>query len=244
MTLYLSAGHPALVNMVCAVDTAAFSFESVRLWLIHWPPAIPLTIALMLAASAAMYAALVHRWTVWPRREDLRQWAWRNGMHMRLGRRARQPRALDVLGEYRAVVSLHDRHITMVRIECPPAGEDGTRPRMWNLVIRRVGGDWPVTCARPAAGQESVFDRLLGGEMYTTWSLDGRPLYGAQCLPTRALKQSGACEVLPGDVAMLLCGAYLLLDFSSRPFDEVEAARMRLIAAQAAARLPAEAQGQ
>lgn len=216
-----------------------FDIDSARRWLVHWPPVIPLLVSLMLGASAAVYAMLARRWTTWPRREDLRHWSWRNGMRLREGWRARRPRALDAFGPYRTIVSLHDRRTTVLRVECPPAHRPPAPPAVWNIAVHRLRDDWPTACARPATRRACLFDRLLVDGMYATWSSDGRPMHGRLCLPTRAMKHSGACELLPGDVAILLHGPWLMLDFSSRPFDELEVGRMRLLVERVAQCLPA-----
>jgi hypothetical protein len=52
------------------------------------------------------------------------------------------------------------------------------------------------------------------------------------------LSKSQARALLPPDIGMLLHGQYMVLDFSSRPFDGIELGRMVALAEQLEQHIP------
>jgi hypothetical protein len=50
----------------------------------------------------------------------------------------------------------------------------------------------------------------------------------------RALSDSASRTLLPADIGLLVSGDYLVLDFSTRPFDPIELDRMIAVAQQLA----------
>jgi hypothetical protein len=48
----------------------------------------------------------------------------------------------------------------------------------------------------------------------------------------RSLVATSAMSILPADVGLIVSGAYIILDFSHRPFDPIEFERMRDVVTQ------------
>ena len=63
--------------------------------------------------------------------------------------------------------------------------------------------------------------------------------FGTDSAAARRLALSKIPALLPPDLAVVLHGSFLILDFSSRPFDTIELTRMAALVDQLAAKLPA-----
>jgi hypothetical protein len=104
--------------------------------------------------------------------------------------------------------------------------------------VHRLKAPWPATGLRPAIHTASIID-LFSLSSFPSLTPGGRfMLFGSAQRAAEALAQSPARALLPPDVGLLLSGEYLILDFSSRPFDEIEFDRMIDLAKQLAGRLP------
>ena len=202
--------------------------------------AVVTALLLSLAASAAMFAWLCHRWTTDRPRSALADWA--RGRRFRLDRdgAARLPAGLAVLlaADPRADVALVRGPVAVVRLTSA-AGADGVRP-VWHLVVRTTPAVVSVDPAalRPVASPHgaSVVDLLsgLGGypsllppERFVVFATDARS--------GRRLADTPARGLLPHDVGLLAHGATVVLDFSRRPFDGVEFDRLLVVADQVVA---------
>jgi hypothetical protein len=210
-------------------------------------PLILLSLLALLATSVTMYWLLVRRWTSRRQWVSLAEWARQSGF--RLGRRAGAgdailPPPLDALGSARIAVRLEltgDRSsILQAQPADPPDAPPGAHPTPLNLLVRKLEAAWPPTALRPvhSAAGKSVAD---------LYSLAGFPLMGAGQRfgvlgadegAARTLAQSSVRALLPQDVGLLLHGQYLVLDFSTRPFDGLEFSRMISLADQLVAHLP------
>ena len=62
-------------------------------------------------------------------------------------------------------------------------------------------------------------------------------VFGSESCAAKALAESSAPALLPPDIALIATGTYLILDFSTRHFDEIEFERLIDLARQLAPRL-------
>jgi hypothetical protein len=212
----------------------------------HFSPLIFLCLLTALGASVAMYWLLVRRSTA------RRQWVsladWGRDAGFRIGRRhedALLPPPLDVLGSSRIAVriELTGERMTSI-VQAQPADADnaspGQHPPAIQLLIRKIEASWPPTGLRPVQTKEAQ-------SLIDLYNLCSFPLMGAgqrfivhgiDSAPARILAQSSIRALLPQDVGLLLHGHYLVLDFSSRPFDGIEFSRMIAVVEQVVAHLP------
>jgi hypothetical protein len=63
---------------------------------------------------------------------------------------------------------------------------------------------------------------------------------GTDSAAARRLALNKIPALLPPDLAVLLHGSFLIVDFSTRPFDTIELTRMGALLEQLAAKLPAQ----
>lgn len=63
-------------------------------------------------------------------------------------------------------------------------------------------------------------------------------IFGVDGPAARVLGDSAFLGLTPADIGLMVSGGFLVLDFSTRPFDTIELARMNGIAEQLAANLP------
>lgn len=202
------------------------------------------TLAILLGASAATFWALVRRWESHRQWHALSEWASERKFRARSVDRHGLPPVLAALSDHSPVVRLYlaDASSTLLQFQTSPrqsqvAGGIRGGPAVWNLLARRVATSWPPTGLRPTAAADSALD---------LFSLSGYPLlgtterftvFGTDSVAARALSESMARSLLPPDVGLLLRENELLLDFSERPFDQIELDRMLALASQVAEKL-------
>ncbi len=202
---------------------------------------VPLLLILMLAASIAVYWVLDRRWTVQGRWVDLADWATDNGMKL-CRRDAIVPPAISrLLGHTapRALMSLVSENTTIIQIEAaaPPPSPLG-RVLRWNLLVRHMAFAWPTSALRPVSRPASIPDYLALGRMYGTLPGERFAAYGDDRAATLALADSAARGLLPQDIALVLVGQDLILDFSTRPLDSLTLHRIDALASQLLLHLP------
>lgn len=100
--------------------------------------------------------------------------------------------------------------------------------------------NFPPTALRPTSDTTShplfttpdlrAYPTLPGGERFTT--------YGTTLHAARTLANSQVRGLLPPDLAILLTGPHLVLDFSTRPFDPLEFSRLLPLVDQISQHLP------
>jgi len=124
----------------------------------------------------------------------------------------------------------------LLRLEEHPP--ESAAPIRWHILVLNLPVAWPPTGLRPTHPPRSALD---------LFSLTGFPLlgptdrfvvFGTESTAARALSRSPARGLLPPDIGLLLAGGHLILDFSARPFDEIEFNRMLVIAEQLLKHLP------
>lgn len=207
------------------------------------PWTVPLVLLVILAASGVMFSLLVWRWTVQRQWLALADWAEANAFTLHPARQAIFPEVLSLLVQPppRVLVSLHDPDTTIVQIETSTSPGPTTRPapQRWNLLIRRIESAWPVTCLKPVTRPASVVDFLPLTSMHAVQPGERFVIYGSELAVARALGKSPVRALVPPDVGLILWGHYLILDFSTRPFDPLALQRLDSLAEQVVAHLGA-----
>jgi hypothetical protein len=208
------------------------------------PPPYAMLLALLavLLASGGMFWLLVRRWTLHRPWLDLTEFAEAHRFKLHGGERAVRPEALSVFGDvsWRVLVSMNDHDTAVVQVETTrgPAAADESAPVRWNILVRKLEITWPLTGLRPTAHARSVLDFLPLANLYQAAPGERFSLYGAERAAARTLGKSSAGGLLPHDVGLVLNGHYLMLDFSTRPYDPLTIQRIDALAEQVVAHLP------
>lgn len=194
------------------------------------------TLALILAASLWVFAMLVRRETRHRRLVAMSVWARSHDMRLHPASGETPP----LLKQFNPKVrrSLSGRGITLVQMETPDAATAvPTSKHHWNVILRDLTGTWPATALRPTAHNLSLVDLFSLSSYPSLMPSERFMVFGAEARAAKALAESTAPALLPPDVALIVSGNCLLLDFSSRHFDEIEFARLIDLAEQLAPRL-------
>ena len=208
--------------------------------------AVLVTLGVVVVSSSVVFWALVRRWTTQRRLVALSDWAGARGFKLsRPGRGSAcpVPAPLEGLKNFpsRGLWRL-DRQGTVlaeVATETTPASRNPQRPGRWHVLVRDVGASWPATGLRPAAHAASLLDAFSLSSFPSLLEPERFVVFGTDSEAAKVLAKSGARTLLPPDVGLLLTGKYLVLDFSTRPFDEIEFDRMLALAEQLVGHLPA-----
>lgn len=218
-----------------------------------WP--VPVALALMLGASTAVLLALMRRWTTQGRLVALWDWCAANEFHLRRTDHAELPDPLRTLTRPapRLVMLLESEDELLVQIETVGAAGAEFRaqgsaksessvlnpsPLRWNLLLRRLKVAWPVTGLRPHAAANSILDFFPLSDLHAMAPSERFVLYGAELLAARRISASMLRGLLPPDIGLVLVDSWLLLDFSTRPFDSLTLQRVTGLSEQLAAHLP------
>ena len=133
-----------------------------------------------------------------------------------------------------SLVQVEPSAVSVDRPLDPAAGRFGTR---WNLLIRR-SKCWPATALRPVNASAGVIDLFSLGSYPTMIPPERFMIFGVDSTAARAVAKSALTSLLPPDIGLLLHGPYLVLDFTGRPFDDIELDRMLVLADQLTTFLP------
>ena len=205
------------------------------------------TLFVILAASAATFWVLVRRWESHRQWLALAEWANQHGMRSCGQEPTRLPPPLDALATRQPVIRLciGSDTTTLMQFQTTPLEQQpgglpvASGPAIWNVLLRKLESPpWRPTGLRPNAIPASLLDlfpltgfpQLAGGDRFT--------VFGTDFADARALTNSMIRSLLPPDVGLLLLGDHLVLDFSDRPFDEIELDRMLSLAEQVVEKLP------
>lgn len=193
---------------------------------IHFDWAILALLALIVVASSVIFALSILRETRHRARRRLDDWGERQRfawMNVEFG----VPKPLDRLSELsmRLVMGLFNRNTQLIHVRTPPASADDAAGH-WNLAIRHVARHSPPVGLRPRDAKQSFLDffklehapSLARNERFT--------LVGDDLLASRKLSDGSGRALLPADLSLLRVDEFLIIDFSSRPFDEIELGRM------------------
>jgi hypothetical protein len=229
----MTAAVPAKIDLTHTAVPASISF------------AVLFTLALVLAGSSAVVWVLIRRWTTQRRLVALTDWASVRGFSLTRAAKNLLPVPPPVSGlknvDSRALWALTRGPTTLAQIETDttPASKSPDRAARWNVLARDVGASWPPTALRPAAHAASLLDAFSLSSFPSLLEPERFVVFGTDSDAAKALARSGARTLLPPDIGLLLHGKHLLLDFSTRPFDEIEFDRMLALAEQLTQHLPA-----
>lgn len=205
-----------------------------------------LTLFLILGASAATFWALVRRWESHRQWLALGEWARAHGLRPRACDPSRLPPPIDALAARQPVVRLClANHATLLMQfqTTPPEQQPGGPPvaggpAIWNILLRRLPAPWRAAGLRPTNAGTSLLDLFSLSGFPQLGATERFTVFGADSADARALSDSMTRSLLPPDVGLLLHGDHLVLDFSDRPFDEIELDRMLALAEQVTEKLP------
>lgn len=198
---------------------------------------------LLLGVSVTMYWVLVWRETSNRRWSAIAEWARASGYYSNPLAKLRPPAPLQKLGAgVRVQICLVNPRSTFLDfvVESAPATLDGQLPshHHWHTLVWPVETEWPTLGLRPATANHSMLD-LLTLQSHPHLQGSERFVVHAESRKVAAvIADSSLRGLLPPDVGLLLMGRHLLLDFSQRPFDEIEFNRMIAVAEQLAQHLP------
>ncbi len=191
------------------------------------------------AASWGMFRALDRRYTLHRRHSLLADWACERRWRFRRNRPPALPKAvLSIAVNAKAIGGVENPDTRIIQIDTD-AGDDAT-PTRWNLLARRVRGDWAPTGLRPSGADTSFVDLFVLPAQAALSNPERFTVVGADVPAARRLAACPARGLLPADIGLMLIGDELILDFSARPFDPIAFDRMVAIADQIAAHLPAK----
>jgi len=206
-------------------------------------PLVPLTMVVILAASVWVFATLVRRQTQHRKLLAMSQWAKSQQLRLTDPTTIDAATILPALVGYAPKISmlLHGPAMTIVQVRTentsPSATQAASGIAHWHLLQLPLEDQWPTTGLRPAAHARSLID-LFGLTSFPSLVADRRfMMFGQEARAATALARSAVSKILAADVGLLLHEHGLILDFSSRPFDEIEFARLVEIARQLRARL-------
>lgn len=193
--------------------------------------------------SLGVYLAIVRRWTTRRHWVAMSDWARQNGFHLRETDQDALPPPLTNLPELdpQIQLSLSKDQTTLLQMDTDstPASRSPERAARWHLLVRRIESAWPPTGLRPVAHQTSLLDIFSLSSFPSLGEVGRFVIFSSDSIVARSLADSSIGALLPPDVGLLLHGQYLLLDFSTRPFDRLEFGRMIALADSLLAHLPA-----
>jgi hypothetical protein len=198
----------------------------------------------MLGASAATFWALVRRWESHRQWHALSEWASRRKFRTRSVERHGLPAVLVALADHSPSVRLFlaDDSTLLMQIQTlakpSPANPliQSSSP-IWNLLIRKLKYTWPPTGLRPTPAANSAVDLFSLSSFPLLGTTERFTVFGTDSAAARTLSESMARSLLPPDIGLLLRENELILDFSDRPFDQIELDRMLALADQLAEKL-------
>jgi hypothetical protein len=192
----------------------------------------------MLAASVWVFAELVGRQTRHRRRVSLSQWA--RGRKMRVV----DPSSVTPETALPELAALDPKIISLIRGESAALAQVQTNDSKsaspapsggrsnWNLLQTALPADWQPCGLRPASGAKSLID-LFGLSSFPSLAIDRRfMVFAGESRSAAQMVASGVLSRLPSDIGLLLVHRQLILDFSTRHFDEVEFTRMLELAVE------------
>jgi hypothetical protein len=188
-------------------------------------------LVLIFLASLTVFFVLVYRWTRGVRRLALREWARRSG--------------------FRAVTGSFPPVVGPVIASAPPMNEQFTNGSVtilrlqtaggaaWHVLVRQLETTWPATGVRPVANPSSVLDLYALASFPSLTTGERFIVYGTDSSAAKSLAKSSLAALLPKDIGLMIAQQEMLLDFTTRPFDEIEFNRMISLADHLVAHLPA-----
>jgi hypothetical protein len=191
------------------------------------------TLLLVLGVSVAVFVWQVRRWTTHRGWRALLDWSRERGF--KLSRPDDSPgEPFDRLGRSRVTTLLKSGPTKVFQLLI---GE-GPEPTRWHVLVREIKSTWPATALRPAHMPVSLVDQFSLSSYPGMGEVERFVVFGTDSHAARTLSKSQGRALLPPDVGLLLHGRFLVLDFSTRPFDGIELGRMVALADQLEQHLP------
>jgi hypothetical protein len=202
-------------------------------------PVVWLTLAVIFAASVWMFVMLVRRESGHRRRDALREWAATRGLVLAAAPAPKDSMAQIPLPAARPQIDflLTGAGTTIAQVHTDDSQINALKSPRWNVLIRKMSHPWPATALRPTAHAVSVVDLFSLSSFPSLASNQRFMIFGTESHGASVLADSTAPALLPPDIGLVLSGENLILDFTSRPFDEKELARMIDLADQLVSRL-------
>jgi hypothetical protein len=203
----------------------------------------------VLLASGFVFWIHVQRWTVHHRAVAMAEWAARHRFKLYRAVEGRTPPGVPIplatltLPPPTVCVAMVAKRTVVLQMDTPatPAeamtGMVGKNCR-WNVLVREIEAEWPTTALRPLEQAVSLIDLFNLPSLPALFTGDRFTIHGESASAARVMMKSMLRALLPRDVGLVLAGRRLVLDFSHRPFDEIELTRMVGLAEQLAAHLP------
>jgi hypothetical protein len=192
---------------------------------------------LILVASWTIFALLVRRWTTQRRLHTLLEWGSNAGFKVITADRQQLVRPLQALQSHGPQIELQlaSEDTVILRVLCPPAAPSGARQpaaEYWNLLVRWGETSWKPAGLRPSHARRSIVDFFSLSSFSTAGGLHRFTLFAAGSDAKNGFPDSIAQAILPPDVGLLVSEGAIVLDFSGRPFDDLEFNRMVALAAE------------
>lgn len=195
-----------------------------------------LVLLLVFGVSLLMFYLLERRWTQHRGWIDLSEWAETRDFKIRGRGKATVPTIVGSrLPLARAQATVEGKRTTIVRVE---TSDEAGEVFGMNLLVQQIEGSWPTTALRPMGAPRSVVDAFALSSFPTLAPPERFAVYGTESTAARRLARSMIRGLLPADVGFVLEGKTMMLEFSGRPMDAIEAERMLRLALQLVGRLP------
>jgi hypothetical protein len=192
-----------------------------------------LVLVAVLAASVLVFVALTKRWTSHRAWTELQDWARNNGLALARRERSRLPPPLDQLASKLhpmprwMLTGKKDTFVELASAMDAANPNSAADPLLWHMLLRKLDNARAApTGLRPASQRQSALDLFSLSSFPNLSKGDRFVVYGTDSAAARAMSESSAVTLLPPDIGLLVIGEYLLLDFSTRPFDPIEFGRM------------------
>jgi hypothetical protein len=187
-----------------------------------------LLLVLLFGLSLGMFMILERRWTTQRKWVELREWARSRGLRMR--RSGHVPEALAMITFAQPWVRLlfWDEGMSLLQLQTMQPEARG-----WNVLVARcVGWRGGPAAIRPVHQPASLMDLLNLPVVPTPVGTARFVALARETRSARMLVSSPVRGLIPPDVGLLRTEQWLVLDFSTRPFDPVELDRMLELARQ------------
>lgn len=200
---------------------------------------------LVLGASVWVFVTLVRRTTTRRYELALSDWAEEHGFALHHNSLTPLPAPLAALAERRPRTrwAMSKEPTALLQLEMDAKTPDGTEPAYWNVLVWPMSRSWEPAALRPAHALRSLVDFFNLSPFPTLMDGQRFVVCGSDRLAARTLARSPARTLLPADLGLLVLKDHLILDFSARPFDEIELTRMQGLIEQLAQHLGREAEG-
>jgi hypothetical protein len=210
------------------------------------PRALLVSILLMLLCvlliSTVIFWILVRQSTVYHHWSELSQWADEHRMRLRGKDEAQLPAPLANLhnASLVPVISLTDKTVTFIEMRWKKDEADQSEHLVRShAAVCEISTHWLGAALQPAKQDAGLSDLFALKRFPSMIASDRFVPLGADSAMARRLALSKIPALLPPDVALVLQGQNLILDFSNRPFDAIELTRLSTLVEQLVGELPA-----